>query len=268
MIPKQVTYINGGKLGDFINLLWVAYRKYELLGQKATMYITNNMALGGDVFPSTVDRAFHELIPILKQQHFIETFQNFDVLPANVQTKILGDSYVNLNAWRQHVQLQLEWLKLMSYTYQIPLAPRTKGWLSWSQRNPKYADKVVIHRSMIRHNSPTFPWDAIINHNKCVFITCNPKEAESFPWRDRVEIALQHTLCDMFTAIASAKFYIGNQSSPLTIATSLGKPCLVEMDVIWGHTYSNTEMCNGEAFWWYSPESNYMSGIEKYLALQ
>ncbi len=267
MNVKEVNYVGGGKLGDFINLLWVAFRKHQLLGQEANIYITGDHAHGGDSFSRSLLQTYCEFIPILKQQRFIKRFEVLEALPAEDKDKLLQNEHVNLNTWRQHVNLAMDWMKLMSFSYKLPLAPVTGGWLTWTPRNPKYADKVVIHRSAIRANTPTFPWDDILRHNKCVFITCNPKEADALPWRDRVEVDIQYTLADMFTAIASAKFFIGNQSSPLTIASALGRPCLVEMDVYWGHTYKQNQMCNGEMFWYYSPSEYYMNGIHKYINL-
>lgn len=266
MQTQGVNYINGGKLGDFIHLLWVAYRKYQLLGQTANIYITGNQQLGGDAFSRSTEQTYHELIPILKQQKYIQNFRFLDALPTEQQIHLLQQEHVNLNAWRSNVPLILEWLQLLSTTYRLPLAPITGAWLTWKPRNPKYANKVVIHKNLIRADAPGFPWDTILCHNDCVFITCDPKEADA--WKTKyptVPVEMQETLTDMFTAIASAKFFIGNQSSPLTIASALGKPCLAELDDCCAFMYMHTKLCSGEMFWYLSPEKQSMKGIEKYL---
>src|SRR4029078_3645796 len=66
-------------------------------------------------------------------------------------------------------------------------------------------------------------------------------EYNDFPFKNLVPLDLKQTLNEVVVAINSCRFFVGNQSSPLAIAASLGKNLLCESSEFnfYRHDYNN-----------------------------
>lgn len=220
MSIDTINYISGGKLGDLINVLYVIKGNYEVHNKKGNLYITGDLKWGGDTFAFDVGKTYNELYEIVICQEYINSFKVHTDEPIDI----------NLNSFRNSTLLNTSsWLTTLSNTYSLPLIEKAWIKLPESFYDEKYKDTILIHRSLVRH-IPKFMHilQRIIENNKCLFITCDRREYDTFPLKDQVPLDLKESLAEMYTAINSCKFYAGNLSSPLTMANSLFKPVLIE----------------------------------------
>lgn len=218
---KIINYLCGGRLGDFIHALYVIMCNYKSKGIKGNIYITDNLAYAGDCFSCPLSQTFSELYPIVIQQEYIQHFS------------IYKDEHidVNLNLFRHYPRLYHDsWLEIMANRFHVPLLE--EPWIKITDKNINYKDIILIHQS--HHHSRYIPqfiqlMEMITYKNKCLFITCNPVEYDNFPLKHRIPLELKSTLEEMYDAINGCKLFIGNQSSPLAMAYSLGKPILCQL---------------------------------------
>lgn len=250
-----LTYIVGGRLGDCLHLMYVVSMLHYTTGRKGRIYLTNDIKWGGDVFQAW-PRAYDELLPILQHQPYIESIQ---VAPDNLED--ISIDY-NLNSFRRSPYVfRCQWFQLLSRTFSTPLIPAPWINLPSTFYDVTYSDIVLIHRNSMpdRYTTSFLPvLENIIKKNKCMFITSSETEYDIFPFRHLLPLHLLPTLADMYTAINSCKFFIGNQSSPLVFAFSLYKPLLAEL-------------CNdGVIFYWgaqiYHPGFHWVSQHEQHLS--
>lgn len=250
-------YIVGGKLGDLIHTMYVIMVINSVKKKKANLYITDNTIYGGDKFATSAETVYNELKSIILQQPYINNVYILD------DSKPIPYS-MNLNAWRCYqIVYTTDWLYFLTSIYNIPLLP--KQWITLTNQNNMFADKILIHRSVIR-NLPTFPWMDIVTKNKCIFITCNLDEYNNFQYKEHVELYKCLDLTSLFNAINGSKFFIGNQSSPLAMAYSLFKPMLCELYPEAASFYKHLNKYNENAFW-IADDSSHLINIEKYINL-
>lgn len=248
-------YLMGGRLGDLIHLLYVIYVNYTISGIKGNLYITNDINLGGDTF-SHFENTYNELYEILKEQPYIQKFSKYNGEALNI----------NLNSFRYNQYIfHNHWLDLLTKHFKIPLI--VKPWININTNDKFYSDTIIIHRSnqYTRYvNNYKIYLDPIISKNKCLFVTCDISEYHNFPFKDIVPLKLLTSLSEMFTAINSAKFFIGNQSSPLAMAYSLLKPVLAEFGDGDAVFYRGSEaFYNG--FHYISNNENHIEGLNQYI---
>lgn len=241
-------YLMGGRLGDLIHLLYVIYVNYTVTGVKGVLYITNDINLGGDTF-SNFERTYTELYQIIKGQPYIENFLKYNGESVNF----------NLNSFRYNPYVFHDhWLNFLSKHFRLPLL--RKPWIMNIPHDPSYEGTVIIHRSTYQsryvrdyelHLKP------IVTQHKCLFITCDIAEYNMFPFKDSVPLKLLTSLSEMFIAINSCNFFIGNQSSPLAMAYALFKPMLAEFGDAEAMFYRGSE-----AFY---PGFHYISNNENHI---
>lgn len=244
-IMESPCYISGGRLGDLIHALYVVSRRFAATGQRGRLLIRNK----NDSFSRPLEDTYRELLPIVTSQPYIESFE---MVPEGDPPT--DSAWVDLSDWRSHDPPDLDWFELLNATYHID-NPDNGPWMSHNYKDTRFTDLVVIHRSgtTFRQN-PYFPWESIIRHNKCIFVTTSRlTEYETFPFKHAVPCFEVYDLSSLFTVINSARYFVGNQSSPLAIATALGKPCLAELCSTDYKAYLRSPFCNGKLAWFLSP---------------
>jgi hypothetical protein len=253
----EYNYICGGMLGDLIHLLYVIYCKYHELGIKGNLYITNDRKWGGDVFRTRADNTHKELFTIITAQPYINNFSVYN------DENITFD--YNLNDFRKNPKLCYDtWLNALAYYFNFTVIETPWISLPTNYINNKYEDRVLIHRSIVRHYPPFLSiLKRIIDNNQCLFITNNINEYNSFPFKNDVPLELISTLDDMYTGINSCKFFICNQSSPLAMAYSINKPALCESTE--GEFYVGQKHYDG--FNWIDPKRNNLETLDKYVVI-
>jgi len=217
----MITYVTGGRLGDFIHTLWVVKQKWLETNEKGCVLLSQGF--GSDRFARGVDATFEELYPIVSKQPYIETFKLF-------KEKSLPEGCVNLNSWRRcRLIHRHNWDTVFSDTYKINKTDNDKGWIEYETDN-KWKDTVVIHQSLERID-PNFEWESILKNNKCTFVTCNLTEYETFKYKNIVDVYVAKDLSEIVTIIGSCKTFCGNHSGPLAIAVALGKNAYLQFQI-------------------------------------
>ena len=254
----SLNYICGGRLGDFIHAMYVIMCKYHQTGFKGHLYITDQLRWGGDGFSFNLVKTYNELVDIVVCQPYIASFSIYKDEKIDI----------NLNTFRNYGRLyQDSWLEIMSNSFAVPLLEEPWITLSSSYKDPKYDDVVLIHRSTHRgRHVPEFTdlLTIIAQHNKCMFITCNIDEYNIFPLKHLVPLELKSTISEMYTAINSCKFFIGNQSGPMAFAYSLFKPLLCEFTE--GKFYINQQHYDGIN--WFARGNVSLTSIHDHIKFQ
>ena len=223
MNPEPLNYVAGGRLGDFIQMLYVVNQIYQKTGRKANLYITDNLNYGGDQFTRPLDNLYKELQPILAQQDYIN---KFEVLTEHI------DDFINLNDWRLPHNLipeKFPWTNLMNSVYLggyngLAYEP----WIKYPKINLGFKDTVVIHRASYRTTN-MIDWEQLIRDNDCVFVGFDQSQYDSFEYKHLLPFFKAENLGDFLAILNACKFYIGNQTAPLSMAHSMGVPKLAEL---------------------------------------
>jgi len=259
-------YVSSGLLGDFINSLYIIKKNYELTNKKGVLRISN---FKNSEFTFPLTQTYYELIPIITSQIYIEEFiideSSRSIEDININN---SETYINLRGWDKSYDLyKTHWLNIFTNYYSLQHISPTVKWLEHSNDSNKFKDCILIHNNKGELNDFTLN---ILLKNNCIFITCNEKEYNNSPYKNKVSSCyICEDLFDLFTCINNCKFFIGSQSSPLAIAYALGKRCLGEL--IGGDMfhYVGMEKYNEDFFW--VSNNNILSGnineLNKYLVI-
>jgi len=163
------------------------------------------------------------IVPLLKAQPYVKS----------VQIAEPDESTIDLSKFRSHYQpdrtLLMSQCLYAARAYQTPVVRGAEAWLT---ATPSKATKgrVVIARSPRYHNDK-FPWERILAHygDECIFIGLKEEHdyfADSF---GPVAYLKTDNLLDVAEAIAGSDLFIGNQSSPNSVAEGLKHPRILEV---------------------------------------
>jgi hypothetical protein len=250
-----INYICGGKLGDLVHSIYVIMIYYMNTGKKGNLYITDNFQKHHGKFTTNIQKTYSELYNIIISQEYINTFNILDVsnIPSN---------FIDISCWYNSPLLyKTNWCNLVSSSCNVKEIP--KKWLTLSNIN--ILNQIVIHRKNIPYTN--FPWENILEKNKCIFITCNIDEYNSFLYKNLVSLYLCTSLEELVQLINDSKFFIGNQSSPLAFACSLHKPCLAELLDSSDSEHYKDETKNNPNFFWIWKNISTIDGINKFINL-
>ena len=110
-------------------------------------------------------------------------------------------------------------------------------------------DFILIHRSNRRIN-PSYNYEKIIKENKNVsFLVCNNTDL----YLDGYKIFRPSNIKEMAVIISKSNLFIGNQSAPLALASSLDVPRLAVLDL----DFNN--------YIFYENESKYSNNIKCFI---
>lgn len=261
MPPSHViNFVIGGMLGDFIHTLYAVKNICSKENAKANIYITDNPQYGGDIFRFGVQRAYKDLYSLVTSQSYVNSFQ---LMPDE-----FTEPFINGNDWRSFLikyyaecSCNISWSELMSKTYDFSIIPN-QTWVEPVTLDKSCENKIAIHRSSIRHN-PEFPWKKIIDKitDPLVFVSFSEKEWNDFPFKaPNIELKVVSTIEDMANVLSGCKYFIGNQSSPLALASALNVPRIAELYSNCAVFYMNEKIYYPDKLSWFeSPENNFFS---------
>lgn len=222
----NINFVGGGMMGDFLQQLYAVKSICEQRGVKANLYISKDY---GDVFTLGVDKAYQDLLELMLHQSYITSFQTSSE-PAD-------ESFINLSSWREAAATDFAttgayntcWSEMLSKQFNFPI-PTEYKWLNAINRNPETEGRVLVHRS--KHRWGGFRWEEVLNKigEEVIFITSNPKEIDIFPVKTNVKLLVVNTIAEMASALASCRYFIGNQSAPFSLASALDIPRMVELE--------------------------------------
>lgn len=241
-------------LGDFIHSMAAIKNICEREQAKANIYISDNIRVfGGDYWKLSIEKTFYDLYELIKEQPFVNKFEICDY--------VFNKPYININNWRIHIArthasqryYSESWSEILSSAFNYKM-PTEYKWLTYDKADSNTKNKIVIHRSLHRHN-PSFDWIKVLEQIKeeVLFLTSSEAEWLNFPYKhyDNITPKIVDTVSEMASCINGCKFFIGNQSAPFALASALDIPRLVELDI--------------EPSPFYMPESKYSENISWYL---
>jgi hypothetical protein len=218
MASKKI--LSGGKLGDFIHTLCVCKYIYDTIGSKLDLYIANI----GDNFEKPLEFTYNDLLPILNEQEWVNSFNIYN----NEEIK------VNLSEFRNSSLLYKEnWSVILFEKFLFGnTIPKNYKWISIKEKDDSLCDTVLINRAPryeLSDNSRNVYINEIEKSKDCAFICFEDHQYESFPLKDRVRKLKCDSLYDFFVKLNSCKLYMGTLSGPTAFATALDIPRNVEL---------------------------------------
>jgi FkbM family methyltransferase len=211
---QPIRYISGGLLGDFIHQLSVVKELYDKTGRKGVLYISDT-ARPNEPFTFGLEQVYKDTYPFISVQPYIDSYH----IHQNQEYDI------NLSSWFFNQPLYTNnWKKIFSDEYNINWC--STPYLTFNI-NEQFKDKILISSSIKRFNKN-------INYNKLIellpikpiFVTSQVEEYHYFKEQTGIELEAYYfkELNDLYSAIYSCKLFIGNLSSPMTIAEACFKP--------------------------------------------
>jgi hypothetical protein len=211
--------LSGPKLGDFIHSLIVPKYLYD------NGYRDINIVLGEvfDNFSLGFDRAFEDLKEIVESQEYTNKFKKLeesDQIDMNL-CMFRGSPLLNKKPfWKVY---------LHTFLQNEPKVPKNYNWLTLPKVDG-YSDTLIINRSHTRdtctytkhtHNE----YEKVMKqYDRKLFICFDMEQYNNFAHKDKCEVYQPKDLHEFCTIINSGKRFLGNQSSPLAIATALNVP--------------------------------------------
>lgn len=214
-------FLCGGHSGDFIHELYAIKQLCKKHNTKANIYITQNLR---EKFNFNIEKIYFDFFKLIKNQSYVETF---DILNDNSNIEI---NY-NMDIWRQHDYTPWSFLLSKVYNFEIP---EKYDWIEIEQKDEKLKNALLIHRSLERRTN-VFDWNKILSsNNKFYFLTTTENSKEYYEFKNKfnffnIEPYFAFNLWDMAVAINSCKLFIGNQSMPFALASSLDAPRICEL---------------------------------------
>jgi len=204
------SYLQEGKLGDFIHSLVVCKFNWEFFGYKADLYISNDAGH----FEKGLEFTYNDLKPILEKQEWLNSF--------NIYNGEIID--VNLTRFRQSRFLYTtNWIEIyFKEFFDDMMPPNEYSWIEL-EKDETLSDTLVINRSMKPMSEKTKGvYQGVLNEfEKKVFICFDESQYQNFPLNDQCEILKVNSLYEFFAKINGSKLFIGNQSGPMSWATAM-----------------------------------------------
>jgi hypothetical protein len=204
------SYLQEGKLGDFIHSLVVCKFNWEFFGYKADLYISNDAGH----FEKGLEFTYNDLKPILEKQEWLNSF--------NIYNGEIID--VNLTRFRQSRFLYTtNWIEIyFKEFFDDMMPPNEYSWIEL-EKDETLSDTLVINRSMKPMSEKTKGvYQGVLNEfEKKVFICFDESQYQTFPLKDQCEMLKVNSLYEFFAKINGSKLFIGNQSGPMSWATAM-----------------------------------------------
>jgi hypothetical protein len=212
------SYLQEGKLGDFIHSLVVCKFNWDFFGYKADLYISE----AGETFERGLEFTYNDLKPILEKQEWLNSFgiHNGEIID------------VNLSRFRQSRFLYTtNWIEIYFKEFlDGMMAPKDYSWIEL-EKDETLSDTLLINRSLkpMSEMVKGVYQSVIEQHSKKAFICFDEEQYNKFPLKDECEMIKVNSLYDFFKKINGCKLFIGNQSGPMAWATSMNIPRGIEL---------------------------------------
>lgn len=228
---RHINFIMGGKLGDFIHALFAVKNICERDNVVANLYMYD---IGWE---HGINTAYNEIKDILLSQPYIKSFEilsKYEFQKNNIHVydeKLLNEDYIDLGDYiRSNNLYKYCWTDIFQRDYNFKI--KEYKWLFFNKTDPKFKNKVIINRrnNPVRFN-PNFPYNEIMESYKddLIFISTLEDDYNAFPYKNKCEFYKINNIDEWFTIINSSALFVGNLSSPTSIASCLDKKRIVEL---------------------------------------
>jgi hypothetical protein len=209
---EPITYLSGGRFGDFINQLSVICEKYYETGRKGILYIYD---IPGDNFIFTLEKTYKDTYNIIKNLRFIKDYKIYNNEHYDIQ----------LSQWRHHLVID-NWFNVFNKYYNV-----TWGKHKWLIGNydDKWTKLIIFNITPYRFTSLNVinMLKSIITKNidKCIFVSNEKEHYEYFSKQINVDIIYYKPadFDEMVTIVNSCEMAYLGFSSLATIANALHK---------------------------------------------
>jgi len=254
---QPIRYISGGLLGDFIHQLSVVKELYDKTGRKGILYISD-IARPNEPFSFGLEQTYKDTYPFISVQSYIESYEIHQNQPYDI----------NLSSWFLNQPLYINnWKKIFSDEYKI-------NWCSTPyltfKINTQFTNSILISSSIKRFNK-NIDYNKLVEllPTKPIFVTSQVEEYTYFKEQTGIELEAYYfkELNELYSAIYSCKLFIGNLSSPMTIAEACFKSriYLLQSDY---NGCDNTHMMDLDKMWmncYYVFDNNNLYHLDQFI---
>ena len=208
---SPMTYMSFGRLGDFIQSLYVVSETFYKTGRKGTIYITNGQH---DEFPDC-KKTLNDTYEIITSQKYVHDYCIYQ-----------GEHIdIDLNKWRYNHSLlyNTNWIQIYSDNYNVKWG--SHKWFHVPHDN-KWEHKILINVMNYR-KSNNIDWNMLYSKytDKLVFISFDTIDYDEFI-KD-THLTIPHYIPDSFTdiciAVNSCELLVAALSGILTIGHACHK---------------------------------------------
>lgn len=202
---KDLTFVHSGDVGDII---------YSLPAIRATG--GGKLILYPQTFTSRrmTPKIADELKGLLEKQWYIRSVSYDEGVPKNA---------IDLSKWRRVggpgkniAEWSLTALGMDPLQCQDP----------WIEVEPKRVSKIIVHRSQRYHGG--MDWREIEDWKSAMYLGFPDEHAEFVGKYGEMPLITPKDFLETAQIISGSELFIGNQSSPLSIAIAMGHKCIVE----------------------------------------
>lgn len=218
-IRSTKTFYHSGDLGDIIYSLPTV----KALGGGAMYLGPDGCKAMMPREPMTMER-FNLIAPLLRVQPYVDSCE-YRMKATGVDYNLNQFKYEILNGYEKQPGANLARAFLKSFN--LPLDLDLKPWLTVDSENEAFP--VVIARSPRFHAS--FGWKRILETYRGMigFVGLKSEHEEFCKEFGDVPYCQTQDLLELAQVIAGSRLFVGNQSSPFSIAVGLGKRSILEM---------------------------------------
>lgn len=204
-----------GKLGDLIHSLWICNHLFVTRGLKSNIFMSDEV----EKFEYGLIPTYNELYDIISKQPYCYQFNLWGGEEIQYDTTKFRQSNLLYRAC---------WTEIMCQTFFRGEDPTLKAWI--------HLDTVPNERTLIcrRYKNEMTPdvikfYDRITSEENEVMFLGSMHDYNLFPFKHRVPHIIPETIEDWLNEISKSKLFIGNQSSPLAMASALNVKRVAEL---------------------------------------
>jgi hypothetical protein len=205
-----------GKLGDLIHSLWVCHHLYHRKGIKSNILMTDNI----EKFEYGLVPTYNELYHIVSAQEYCYQFNLYNQEPIDYDTTRFRKSPYLYRAC---------WTEILCQSFFEGDSPKLGAWIKIDSVPNK---RIVISRRYKNEMTPSvialYDKATSDEENEVVFLG-SMHDYNLFPFKHRIPIIIPETIDDWFQEISKSMLFIGNQSSPLAMASALNVRRIAEL---------------------------------------
>lgn len=203
---------HSGDLGDIVQFLPIV----QQLGGKHSVWLYNQP------FTKVIEARFGLIAPLLMAQPYVEVVGIGKPQDMDYDVSQFRHRYVHT---RTLLASQAEWCNRQ---YGLPIPRGEDAWLTVKPRKG-LKDRIIVARSSRYHND-LFPWKRVVEHygTRLLFVGLPEEHADFCARFGKVEYLPTADLLETAQAIAGSALFIGNQSSPNSVAEGLKHPRIQE----------------------------------------
>jgi hypothetical protein len=185
---------------------------------------------GGIVYNFPKNSKFSQLDSLLYKQPYVSkninelTFNRFALNKNKIHLKGYNQYHYYKKNTKRYKQTIIEYM-FFYLGLKCPPLNSIIPWLVADKHNDTY--KIVIHRSE-RYNNPKANWDFLHEFKGQIYCVGFEKEIHNFVKKYKAIHLQVKNINELASTINSTDIFIGNQSSPLSIAVGLGKNRIIE----------------------------------------